>query len=185
MTRPKEVAMDRILRWMIENLNGAYTARHPEGHPNAGDHCTNSGTCVIACCYINGLGKVLLKGGPPRRTPRRDFKRFQAFLQFCMNDFLIESDAVGLPPTPKTKSGGDEWLYEVFRCGFVHGYPGANVAWGRNPSSDKYWFNHRGRLTLNIDELVRGFRRGIEEFRRLADADGELRARFMEFIVVD
>ena len=38
-------------------------------------------------------------------------------------------------------------------------------------------------LTLNIDELVRGFQRGIEEFRRLATTDPELRSRFMEYIV--
>jgi hypothetical protein len=86
---------------------------------------------------------------------------------------------------PRGRTGGDEWLYEVFRCGFIHGYPGANVAWGRNPHHNKYWFNHRGRLTLNIDELVRGFQRGIVEFRRLADADAELRSRFMEYIVAD
>jgi hypothetical protein len=35
---------------------------------------------------------------------------------------------------PKSGSGGgDEWLYEVFRCRFIHGCPGANVAWGRYP----------------------------------------------------
>lgn len=183
MTKSKEDAMERTLRWMTENLNGAYMARHPEGHRNAGDHCTNSGTCIIACCYINGLGKVLLKGGPPKGSPRRDFKRFQAFLRFCMNDFLSESDAMRLPPTPKNRSGGDEWLYEVFRCGFVHGYP-ANVAWGRNPSLNNYWFKNKGRLTLNIDEIVRGFQRGIEEFRKLEATDTELRSRFMEYIVV-
>jgi hypothetical protein len=102
-----------------------------------------------------------------------------------MSDFLSESDAMGLPPTPKGRSGGDEWLYEVFRCGFIHGYPGGNVAWARTEPNSyyKYWFHHRGRLTLNIDELVRGFHRGIEEFRRLADTDTELRSRFIEFIV--
>jgi len=183
MTNAREDAMEQRLRWMKENLNGAYMARHPEGHPNAGGHCTNSGTCIIACCYINALGKVILKGGPPKNRPRRDFARFQAFLQHCMSDFLSESSAMDLSPTPRGRSGGDEWLYEVFRCGFIHGYPGANVAWGRNPDHHKYWFHHQGRLTLNIDELVRGFHRGIEVFRRLADTDTELRSRFMEYIV--
>jgi hypothetical protein len=100
-----------------------------------------------------------------------------------MKDFLSESSAMDLSPTPRGESGGDEWLYEVFRCGFIHGYPGANVAWGRNSAHNKYWFHHRGPLTLNIDELVRGFHRGIVEFRRLADTDTELRSRFMEYIV--
>jgi len=189
MTKAREDAMEQRLRWMTENLMGAYMAQHPKGHPKAGDYCTNSGTCIIVCCYINALGKVLLKGGPPKHGPsgyrRRDFERFQAFLQRCMNDFLGESGAMGLPSTPKGRSGGDEWLYEVFRCGFIHGYPGANVAWGRNPSHNKYWFNDRGRLTLNIDELVRGFQRGIVEFRRLSNADAELRSRFMEYVVAD
>ncbi len=182
MTKVREDSMEKRLRWMTENLNGAYMARHPEGHPKAGHPCTNSGTCIIVCCYINGLGKVLLKGGPPKNSPRRDFMRFQAFLRSCMNDFLIESDAMGLPQTPKKKSGGDEWLYEVFRCGFIHGYP-ANVAWGRNLGLNKYWFKYKGRLTLNIDELVRGFLRGIEEFRIRAATDVELHSRFMEYII--
>lgn len=188
MIKAKEDAVERTLRWMTENLNGAYTAVHPEGHPNAGHHCTNSGTCIIACCYINSLGKVLWKGGPPKKgTPesgRRDFERFRKFLQLCMSDFLTESDALALPPTPKGRTGGDEWLYEVFRCGFVHGYP-ADVAWGRNPDSRKYWFTSHNRLTLNIDELVRGFYRGLVEFRRLVDADVDLRSRFMEYIMAD
>ena len=181
VTKVREDPMEKRLRWMTENLNGAYMARHPEGHPNVGTPCTNSGTCIIACCYINGLGKVLMKGGPPKNKPRRDFTRFQAFLRSCMSDFLIESDTMGLPPTPKNRSGGDEWLYEVFRCGFIHGYP-ANVSWGRKPDLNKYWFKYKNRLTLNIDELVRGFLRGIEEFRRQAARDEELRSRFIEYI---
>jgi hypothetical protein len=175
---------------MTENLGGAYRAKHPRGDPRKRDHCTNSGTCILACCYINALGKVLLKGGPPKRGPSRharaDFARFQRFLQCCMKDFLTESSALSLPPTPgKKRNGGDEWLYEVFRCGFVHGYPKANVRWGRNPRSTKYWSYRNGRLTLNIDELVRGFQRGILEFQNLAASDPELRSRFKEFITAD
>lgn len=189
MAKVREDAMEQRLRWMTENLNGAYMARHPEGHPSAGDHCTNSGTCIIVCCYINALGKVLLKGGPPKRGrsrhPRPDFARFHEFLRLCMSDFLNESIAMSWPQTPRGRTGGDEWLYEVFRCGFIHGYPGANVAWGRNLHYNKYWFTHRGRLTLNIDELVKGFQRGIVEFRRLAAADADLRSHFIEYIVAD
>ena len=39
--------------------------------------------------------------------------------------------------------------------------------------------------SLNIDELVRGFQRGIVEFRRLVAADAELQSRFKEYIVSD
>jgi len=145
-----------------------------------------SGTCIIVCCYINALGKVLLKGGPPKGGHRRrDFARFQKFLKSCMNDFLNESDAMGLPQTPKGQSGGDEWLYEVFRCGFVHGYPDGNVAWGRTHDPDKYWLRYKGRLTLNIDGLVEGFHRGIVKFRQLATADEDLRSRFWDYIRAD
>lgn len=186
MTKVKEDAMEQRLRWMAENINGAYNAKHPPGHENGGKHCTNSGTCIIVCCYINALGKVLLKGGPPKKNDRRDFKRFQAFLQLCMNDFLSESNAMSLPPTPRGRSGGDEWLYEVFRCGFVHGYPGVIAAWGRYPPGRRRYLYHRkGRVILNIDALVRGFHRGIVEFRRLAASDADLRTRFMEYIVAD
>ena len=182
MKKNHEDTMDRRLRWIEENVNGAYNARHPEGHPEEGKHCTNSGTCIIICCYINGLGKVLLKGGPSN-PHRRDFVRFREFLQLCMSDFVVESSTRIWSPTPKNKIGGDEWLYEVFRCGFIHGYPGTNVAWGRNLNLNKYWFNDRkGKLTLNIDELVRGFLRGLKEFRRLADADTDLRSNFKKYI---
>jgi hypothetical protein len=181
MSRGREDIAERTLRWMTENLNGAYGAQHPAGHPMAGRHCTNSGTCVLACCYINALGKVLLKGGPS--SGRKDFARFREFLRLCMADFLNESSARSLPLTPKRKNGGDEWLYEVFRCGFVHTfYPAGNVAWGRHRMLRKYWFTNRSKLTLNIDELVRGFERGVQEFKRQMVADPDLRSRFKEYI---
>jgi hypothetical protein len=44
-----------------------------------------------------------------------------------MNDFITQSNARSDLPEP-----GDELLYKVFRCGFVHGYPQAGYRWGRN-----------------------------------------------------
>jgi hypothetical protein len=188
MTKVREDAMGRTLRWMEENLMGAYNAVHPEGHRNAGTPCTNSGTIIIACCYVNALGKVLLKGGPHKRggssSESRDYVRFREFLHLCMSDFLVESSSIVWPATPKGRSGGDGWLYEIYRCGLVHGYPGANVAWGRYPSRNTYWQgDSHSRLTLNIDELVRGFLRGLVDFRCRAATDDVLRSRFNEFIV--
>lgn len=183
MTRAHEDTVDRTLRWMTENLMGAYESTYPPGHEHAGRLRTNSGTCILVCCYISALGKVLLKG-----TPSRDFERFSTFLQLCMKDFLRESNAAALPPTPKGRSGGDGWLYEVFRCGFVHSfYParGTRVAWRRNVNSNNYWFMRRSRLTLNIDELVRGFIRGLAEFRNLVAADADLRTRFKDYIFAE
>jgi hypothetical protein len=177
MTNAHKDEMERRLRWMEETLDGAYNAVHPEGHRNAGGHCISSGICIIAFCYIEALGKVLLKG------KGGNFRRFQEFLKRCMSDFISESEAMDFPPTPGGWTEGDEWLWKVFRCGFVHGYPIDGVAWGRHKSYHKYWFYDRHkRLTLNIDELVRGFHRGIAEFQRLADHDAELRSRFIESI---
>jgi len=185
MAENHEDLMDRTLRWMGDNLRGAYTAKYPPEHPKAGQYCVNSGTCILVCCYINALGKVLLKGGPASKHSRRDFHRFREFLQRCMPDFLTESSSKVLPPTPKGKRrGGDEWLYEVFRCGFIHSfYPGTDGAWSRKPKLKEYWFPAGSRIALNIDELVRGFEHGLEQFRRLAEADPHLRTKFEEYIL--
>lgn len=180
MAKTSEDPLDKMIRWMTENLNGAYTAVHPKGHPHEDDHCTNSGTCILAFCYINSLGKILLRGGG------KDFDRFNTFLRLCMSDFVSESNARGLSSTPTArKSGGDGWLYEVFRCGFVHAfYPSSkDVAWGRNPHSNKYWFTDKKRLTLNIDQLVRGFLKGTEEFKRRLREDPDLQSRFKEHLL--
>jgi hypothetical protein len=136
----------------------------------------------LACCYINALGKVLLKGGPPAGG-RRDFLRFGEFLRVCMPDFLAQSQVRQWPLTPRGRRGGDEWLYEVFRCGFVHQfYPTAKVAWGRSPSRKSYWLERKSGVVLNIDEFVRGFERGLSEFRRQVQADPDLAARFSDYI---
>ena len=78
MANRQEDLLDRTLRWMLDNLHGAYTAKYPTDHQKAGQYCVNSGTCILVCCYINALGKVLLKGGPPRehrgQRVRQDFE---------------------------------------------------------------------------------------------------------------
>lgn len=184
MKEKHEDLMDRTLRWMGDNLQGAYTAKYAPGNPKEGQYCVNSGTCILVCCYINALGKVLLKGGPAPKHSRREFQRFREFLLRCMPDFLSESSKKVLPPTPKGKrSGGDEWLYEVFRCGFIHSFYPGDGAWGRRPALRKYWFQAGPLVALNIDELVRGFERGVGEFRNLVAADADLRTRFKEYIL--
>lgn len=100
MANAGEDYMDKRLRWMEENIDGAYNAVHPPGHDHAGSHCTNSGTFILVCCYIEALGKVLMKG------PGGSARRFQEFLRVCMSDFLSESNArtdLSLP--------GDHLLY--------------------------------------------------------------------------
>jgi hypothetical protein len=181
-----ESEIDKTLRHMTENLNGAYEAVHPKTHPRKGKRCTCSGTAILACCYINGLGKVLLKGGPPKRGankhPRPDFARFQAFLTQCMPDFLVQSQAEGLPPLHNGATSGDEWLYYAYRCAFVHGLPKRGITWGWNRHSKKYWFKRKGRVGLNIDQLVRGFHDGVLRFTHIVNADSALKSDFADYL---
>ena len=62
-------------------------------------------------------------------------------------------------------------------------YPGTDGAWSRKPKLKEYWFPAGSRIALNIDELVRGFEHGLEQFRRLAEADPHLRTKFEEYIL--
>lgn len=177
--------MDQRLRWMRENVLGAYHAKHehnPSAPKDQTGHCTNSGTCIIVCCYVNGLGKVLWKRQEPKPIkgkprPRTDFLRFQKFLHDCMDDFMAQSNARSDLP-----ESGDELLYKVFRCGFVHGYPEAGYRWGRSGPAGQYWFIDGSQLTLNIDQLVSGFLDGVEKFKEIARKDTELRTKFLPYI---
>jgi hypothetical protein len=180
MIKEHEDLIDQTLHWMHDNLQGAYNAKYPPKHPRAGKYCVNSGTCILVCCYINALGKVLLKGGG------KDSQRFSKYLECCMPDFQYESMKKKLQLTLNGESmQGDRLLYKVFRCGFVHGfYPSStNVAWGRRPDLHEYWIPNRLHVTLNVDEFVRGFERGIKIFRQLLDADPDLRAKFREYLL--
>ena len=66
---------------------------------------------------------------------------------------------------------------------FTVSIQGRDVAWSRRPELKEYWFKGGSRVALNIDELVRGFERGLEEFRRLVKADPDLRTKFKEYIL--
>ena len=178
--------MDRTLRWMKENLDGAYYAKFPQGHEKSGKHCTNSGTALIIFCYINVLGKILLKGGPPRRNGvSRDRLRFIEFLEQCMPDFIQESSTYKFPQRGADTKMGQDWLYKVFRCGFVHQfYPSSTDGWSRFPTSHKYWQEvGPNRVVLNIDQFKRGFDEGIEKFRAITKQQPELRQNFKEYIL--
>lgn len=165
-----EKDMDRRLRWMKEHVEGAYNAVHPPTHKHAGEHCVNSGTCILVFCYMEALGKVLKKGSGNCSS------RFNEFLNRCMPDLLAESKARGIGNPGKL-------LYGEFRSGFVHGYPKSQYTWGRNGPAGKYWFNDsKGRLVLHIDQLVAGFTLGLAQFRRCAAADIDLRDNFRSHI---
>ena len=110
MANGQEDLMDRTLRWMTDNVRGAYTAVHPAGHPDAGAFSVNSGTCVLVCCYINALGKVLLKGGPPRRRggqrTRKDFERFRELMDMLMPSWRLRREELNRAPLAH-----EEWRY--------------------------------------------------------------------------
>jgi len=171
---PTEDLMDRTLRWMQENLSGALNAKYPTGHAKAGEHCTNSGTGIIVCCYINALGKVLMKG------KGRDHERFKKFVRDCMPDFLSAGSTKKLPPAPSGRVGGEYWLYEEYRCGFVHAFYPGQWQWGRSPDA-RYWIKSNP-PALNIDRLARGFVDGLSVFKQKVAADPDLRKNFKAYI---
>lgn len=186
MGKPNEHVMDRTLRWMSENLTGAQNAVHPPGHENAGEHCTNSGTGLIVCCYINALGKVLLKGGG--KGHGKDQRCFKEFVRECMQDFLQAQSTKALPRTPGGRTGGEDWLYHVFRCGFVHGFYPPGAAWfrsGKRSKRERYWIlKNQARPALNIDRLVLGFTDGVQLFKDKTVLDPDLRDNFKTYITM-
>lgn len=184
MTGASETDFERTLRWMTNNVRGAYEAVHASGTPDAGKPRVNSGTCLLVCCYMNALGKVLWKGLVP--PDRRDFRRFERFIEKCMPDFVHECGGKKFPSTPRQRAGGIEWLYEVFRCGFVHGfYAGQSGGWTRRPDLNDYWVETEPLVVINIDRLVSGFEEALDRFKSIAGSDAEIEARFLEFILGD
>jgi len=170
-----EDTFDQTLRWMRANLSGALNAVYPPGHPQAGDHCTNSGTGTLICCYIDALGKVLMEGRSDNR------KHFDAFLQTCMQDFLTAGTTKRLPATKDGHVGAEAWIYEVYRCGFVHQFCPDDVGWARSKSA-RYW-TKLDPVTLNIDRFARGFLDGLEIFREEARQRPHLRSNFSDFLL--
>jgi len=180
--------MDRTLRWMTENLRGALTAEHPPGHKNQGRHCTNSGSGILICCYIDALGKVLTKG------EKGSSVRFRKFVTVCMPGFIEANSTKALPKTPAFKHpngkpgggnvGGEYWLYEVYRCGFVHGFYPTAGSWGRSSHPHaKFWsFDKNRKPVLIIDVLAKEFLNGIERFKQKAEQEDDLRDNFGTYI---
>ncbi len=173
-----EHPLDRTLRWMRANLSGALNAKYPAGHSAAGDHCTNSGTGTLICCYIDALGKVLCRGASGNR------RHFAAFLTQCMEPFLTARSTKALPDIPGKGRGagdGEAWLYEVYRCGFVHQFVPFGAGWRRSATSHRIWTSADG-VTLTIDALAREFEHGLVRFEAVVRANPKLLGNFDDYL---
>jgi len=121
------------------------------------DWLNNSGAALIACCYIDALGKVLGKGKKPKKG--ENLRRFRRFVKSHMPDLVTECRRKGRRFSVTT-------LYKTYRCGFVHQFAEKHAIWGRRGPTRPYWFQRHGRPGINIDRLVRGTIAGIEDFGR-------------------
>jgi hypothetical protein len=175
-----EDRFDRVLRWMTENLevgSGVYVTRDGElrvdpllavganGHvvrggygqpPDHRDWLLNSSSALVACCYIDALGKVLGRGR--KGANKSNLTRFKRFVRAHMPDFVTECRRRGGRYTISA-------LYKTYRNGFVHQFADGAAHWGRRGRQAPYWFKRSGQPALNIDRLVQGLVSGIADFR--------------------
>lgn len=170
-----EVLLDRTLRWMQEKPR----RREPSG---ASPRPPERRQAVHK--LANGDHRVLLHQRPWKSTEKGQGPRQRAFKFFvteCMTDFMNASSTKVLPAHGALGAGaGDAWLYHVYRCGFVHEFYSKDSAWTRSTSA-RYWLKYDP-VTLNINGLVKGFYKGVEEFKKKAGADPDLRTKFKTYI---
>jgi len=91
--------------------------------PDLSDWQLTSAAALIACCYIDALGKVVAKHTTAKPVPHP--QRFKAFIDAHMPDFRQEC----------TAKGGEhsvEVLYTRYRCGFVHQFAEQDAHWGHS-----------------------------------------------------
>jgi len=173
MAQPYEEEFQKVLRWMRENLNlvsAIYQTTSgtlafdpavtlgPKGMPirgvapapgNVGSWLLNSVTGLVACCYMDALGKVGQQGKRPYSL--------NGFAQAHMPDLVAECTAKGGDYTLNT-------LYVAYRCGFAHTFASANAVWDRLGRNKEYWFPGPKKPGLNVDRLADGVVAGIDHF---------------------
>jgi hypothetical protein len=134
-----------------------HISRSGEGAPSdAARWFCNAGAALIACCYIDALGKVVREG--KHEGKGENFRRFSAFVHSHMQDLVAECDRRGNPFSIHT-------LYSTYRCGFVHQFADRDAIWGRRGRWSDYWIDSNGRPGINVGRLVAGLVSGIEDFR--------------------
>ncbi len=184
MPNGSEAPIHKALRWMTEELqvaSGIYRSRagaiavdpalsldadhNPLRRPDAGPPrdledqawLLNSACGLLACCYMDALGKVYLHGQGGNR------RHFESFINgFMRDDLVAECDRKGPPYNLDT-------LWTTYRNGFVHQFAPGGAFWCRRGRGVDYWFEHQGRPALNIDRLVEGTIAGILRFRMWCD----------------
>jgi hypothetical protein len=62
MAKPGEVRWLRGCGGWRKTLTALTVLGTRGGHDEEGGYCTNSGTCVLVSCYMEALGKVLMRG---------------------------------------------------------------------------------------------------------------------------
>lgn len=173
-----EERFERILRWMITNLeisssvyrspsaellvdtelsrepSGEYVRKGSGSPPNFEDWELNSASGLLACCYIDALGKVLHRGnGNPGNV-----ERMKKFIAEHMKDLEAECE-----------EHGDEMTLDMFcklyRHGFVHQFADYDAHWGRDGRTKPYLYRRNGSLVLNLDRFAEGTVHAIRGFR--------------------
>src|SRR5262245_29740189 len=171
---------ERVLRWMVTNLEVASAVYHTaegvlkvaptvrvatdgrairsDGPPplDVDDWQLTSAAALVACCYIDALGKVLCKHTKAQPAPHP--LRFKAFIAAHMPDFTQECAA----------KGGEhsvDILYTRYRCGFAHQFAERDAHWGRDGRDRPYWYVRSSHPALNVDRFLCGVIAGIHDFQ--------------------
>ena len=192
MAHEKEEAFLRVLRWMRENIDVVSSVYRTEANavavdvalnldadgnprrisddrpPDLDSWFLNSATGLVCCCYMDALGKVILRG--------KGGYRLNTFATAHMPDLVAECNAKGGTFSLET-------LYRLFRNGFVHQFAASKMCWERKSRAKDYWFmSSDGKPGLNVDRLAAGSVTGIRRFEsafRSAVAGGE--TSFLQF----
>jgi hypothetical protein len=183
-----------ILRWMRENVlavssivaGGDEVTIHERIKLNDGvldgdpaDWClaegkkwmVNSASCLIVCCYIDALGKVIVDAGAQRRSNQFRFgKFFDDYVRTADPDLSKEPLDQEVRTRDNIRVGNvsqsAKTLFTHYRHGFVHGFASEGKAWGRC-SSKQLWVEADANVTvLNINHLVELFVAGLDKFER-------------------
>lgn len=174
---------EKAFRWMEENVllaSGVYCSRETDSltfdpflqvqncevsRPNSGSVTRgsllpkmNSAAALVCCCYMEALGKVLMRGRGANET------RFKKFITSGYLDGFREDAKQHRNLFPSWRKAAST-LYTTFRNGFVHEFASSEARWDRVGRGASYWYANNGQPVLNIDRLASGVLTGLGRFR--------------------